>query len=241
MENIKWNSIEDELQFYIENEDRLFEGQEEQEEISYISKYSFTCEKCNSERIILDNNLVCTSCGECLPANGFIISYGESTRQMKSYFYKRMTHFSSWLKTLQGMNYISIPPEDAVKIKETMGEQEPNIKSLKKILTQLKLKKYYKYRYYVLNKLFGVEVLKISQSVDATFKYLFEQIQYPYKKFNKKRKNFLSYNYILAKFAIMTGHTELLPYLTQLKSKVRLEEHDVIWKKICNELHWEIL
>ena len=55
------------------------------------------------------------------------------------------------------------------------------------------------------------------------------------------RKNFLSYSYVLYKFCELLGEDEYLQYFPLLKSKEKLYQQDVIWKKICSDLQWEYI
>lgn len=71
---------------------------------------------------------------------------------------------------------------------------------------------------------------------------MFRDVQEP---FNihcpESRKNFLSYSYVLYKFCELLGEDDFLPCFPLLKSKEKLYQQDVIWKKICNELKWEFI
>ena len=56
-----------------------------------------------------------------------------------------------------------------------------------------------------------------------------------------ERKNFLSYSYVLFKFCELLGEDEYLQYFPLLKSKEKLYQQDLIWKKICTDLLWEFI
>ena len=51
-----------------------------------------------------------------------------------------------------------------------------------------------------------------------------------------KRRSFLNYYYILFKLLELMGQTELLPQVPLLRPRLRLRQHDFIWKK--DELEW---
>ena len=71
---------------------------------------------------------------------------------------------------------------------------------------------------------------------------MFQQIQNPFDKHcPEERKNFLSYSYVLYKFCELLSEDEYLPCFPLLKSKEKLYQQDVIWKKICKELQWEFI
>jgi hypothetical protein len=53
------------------------------------------------------------------------------------------------------------------------------------------------------------------------------------------RKNFLNNNYVFHKLFELLGYDQFLPYFNYLKSREKLQEHDEIWKKICEYNKWE--
>ena len=55
---------------------------------------------------------------------------------------------------------------------------------------------------------------------------------------NSKRTSFLNYYYVLYKLLDLMKEHELLPYVSLLRTKQRVREHDRVWYKICNELGW---
>ena len=230
-------NLQEELEFYVEHQDEIFEGKEieEEEPIDHKNK----CQKCNIERIVIpkDDMLVCTKCGSCFPYGMFDLSFNDTKNIKKTYLYKRMTHFMWFIKSIQGMNYVTMSEEDKEMITSLMElRRYINIKSLKAVLKYLSLSKLYKYGYYILNKLFGIELLRLSPFVESKMK----MIQHPFKKYNKKRRsNFISYKFVLAKFALMLERPEILNYIIMLKSDIKMKEHNKMWRKICKKLKWK--
>ncbi len=53
-----------------------------------------------------------------------------------------------------------------------------------------------------------------------------------------RRRSIMNYNYILSKFLKLMGQTELLPRIPLLRTRLRLRQHDFLWKKVCDELGW---
>ena len=71
---------------------------------------------------------------------------------------------------------------------------------------------------------------------------MFTLIQRPFQEFKQKgRKNFFNYSYILKKFLELLGHEDISSHLKYLKSKEKLEQHDAIWKKICEKFSWNFI
>ena len=71
---------------------------------------------------------------------------------------------------------------------------------------------------------------------------MFKEIQIPFQNHcPSDRKNFLSYSYILHKFVQLLELDEFIPCFVLLKSREKLHQQDMIWKKICGELKWEFI
>ncbi len=49
-------------------------------------------------------------------------------------------------------------------------------------------------------------------------------------------RSFLNYYYLLFKLVKLMGQNELLPKVPPLRTRLRLTQHDFIWKKVCDEL-----
>jgi atypical dual specificity phosphatase len=78
--------------------------------------------------------------------------------------------------------------------------------------------------------------------LEEKLKNMFRDIQAPFARhLPDDRKNFLSYSYVLYKFCELLGEDDFLPCFPLLKSKEKLYQQDVIWKKICEELQWEYI
>ena len=52
------------------------------------------------------------------------------------------------------------------------------------------------------------------------------------------RRSFLNYYYILLKLLELMEQTDLLPQVPLLRTRLRLRQHDLIWKRVCDELGW---
>ena len=80
------------------------------------------------------------------------------------------------------------------------------------------------------------------QELEEYLRIMFKDIQKPFDdNCPTERKNFLSYSYVLYKFCELLGEDEYLQYFPLLKSKEKLYQQDVIWKKICCDLQWEFI
>ena len=70
---------------------------------------------------------------------------------------------------------------------------------------------------------------------------IFNEIQNPFDKHKGKRKNFLSYSYVLYKSCELCEFFEFLPYLPLFKASKNLHSADIIWRKICDDLGYQFI
>ena len=71
---------------------------------------------------------------------------------------------------------------------------------------------------------------------------MFKEIQKPFQLYRpKKRKNFLNYNYIIHKICELLEYDEFLLFFPLLKSRINLEEQDLVWEQICKYKNYEFI
>ena len=210
------------------------------------------CKKCNNEKSIIASEgiVVCTKCGV---QNNIIIdsdkpSYKDPPREISYFAYKRINHFNEWLAQFQAKESTEIPQEVFDKIIiEIKKERIVNMASLspiklREILKKLKLNKYYEHVPHIINRLNGLPAPVMTRDTEENLRMMFKEIQTPFLKHcPKDRKNFLSYSYVLHKFVQLLEMDEFLICFPLLKSREKLHQQDQIWKKICEELHWEFI
>ena len=196
--------------------------------------------------------LVCEECGLVIKT---IISEEltyreeqETSEKIVNYSYKRDNHFNEWLSQFQAQEMTTIPPDvieqlraelKKIRIKSVDEITHARVRSL---LKKLKLNKYYEHVPYITNILSGIRPPKMPQELEERLRIMFKDIQKPFDdNCPKERKNFLSYSYVLYKFCELLSEDSYLRYFPLLKSKEKLYQQDVIWKKICNDLMWEYI
>jgi ribosomal protein S27E len=214
-----------------------------------------TCKTCPDSNIIHihdTSDLVCDGCGVVVAA---LISEEltykeeqETSEKVVNYSYKRENHFNEWLSQFQAQEMTTIPPE---VIEQLRGElKKIKIKNLEDIthakvrglLKKLRLNKYYEHVPYITNILSGIKPPNMPQELEEYLRIMFKDIQKPFdENCPTERKNFLSYSYVLYKFCELLGEDDYLQYFPLLKSKEKLYQQDVIWKKICRDLKWEFI
>ena len=175
-------------------------------------------------------------------------SYKDPPREISYFAYKRINHFNEWLAQFQAKESTEISKDIYDRIKEEIYKEQIIHLSdltppkLREILKKLKLNKYYEHTPHIINRLNGIPAPMMSRDTEEKLRIMFREIQTPFLKHcPKNRKNFLSYSYVLHKFVQLLELDEYLECFPLLKSKDKLHEQDLIWKKICYELHWEYI
>jgi hypothetical protein len=210
------------------------------------------CKHCNEQRIFnsILSSMICPVCGieEKMLVDSETPSYKEPPREITYFAYKKINHFNEWLSQFQAKESTDIPDEIFEQIENELGKErylnKKNLKASKvrDILKKLHLTKYYEHCHYITNRITGKPAPEIDEELQEKIRNMFKQIQGPWMRFcPSDRSNLLSYPYIFYKFFQLLGRDEYLTYFRLLKSREKLQEHDEIWKKICNELKWEFI
>ena len=210
------------------------------------------CKDCRKDKILTNHGsvLLCPSCGkeeEILMIQDKP-SYKEPPKEHNYFAYKRLNHLNEWLSQFQAKESTFIPVEIIEKLKnECKKERIANIKKIRasKIRSYLKklgLTKYYEHIPHIMTKITGVPPPIIPREQEEILRNMFMQIQIPFNRHcPKKRKNFLSYSYVLHKMTQLLGMDELTTCFPLLKSRTKLYQQDKIWKDICGDLRWEFI
>jgi len=228
----------------------------EKKNISRHNEHTFDqCENCVYSNIIHfhdTSDLVCDGCGTIIAA--LIcqeLTYKEeqeTSEKVINYSYKRENHFNEWLSQFQAQEMTNIPDEVIDQLRSELKKMK--VKKLEEIthakirglLKKLKLNKFYEHVPYITNILNGIKPPNIPQELEEYLRIMFKDIQKPFdNNCPTERKNFLSYSYVLYKFCELLGEDQYLQYFPLLKSKDKLYQQDVIWKKICHDLKWEFI
>ena len=213
------------------------------------------CEHCGSkERTPMwnDGYIVCNGCHsiENLLVDHEKPSYKDPFPEITYWAYKRVNHFSEWVSQVQARETTDIPEEVYDKILFEIKKQKiTNLADvttfkLKEILKKMggKYNKYYEHIPHILHRLNGLPVPHFGPELEERLRQMFFQIQVPFLKHApKNRKNFLSYSYVLNKFMTLLNQDQYLSSFPLLKSREKLHQQDMIWKKICEELGWEFV
>ena len=210
------------------------------------------CHICHNEMLLEQNTgkIICVTCGiqEQVLIDSDKPSYKDPPKEMTSFCYKRINHLNEFLAQFQAKETTEIPEEVYNEILveinkeriDNMADLTPE--KLRALLRKIKRNDYYEHIPYIINQLNGLPPPIISPEVEEIIRSMFKEIQIPFEKFcPKKRKNFLSYNYVMYKFFELLELDEYLNCFQLLKSRNKLHQQDVIWKNICNYTKWQFI
>ncbi len=219
---------------------------------SNIIQKANICKTCNTEYILIQNEgiSVCQTCGsiEKLLIDSEKPNYKDPINENSYFCYKRINHFNEWLSQFQAKESTEIPEHIYCKIVDEIRKMRIyNLNQLtsdkmRQILKKLKFNKYYEHIPHLINKLSGLPPPIMSREVENKLRIMFKEIQEPFiETCPKDRKNFLSYSYVLHKMCQLLGLDEFLTCFPLLKSREKLHNQDIMWRKITEKLNWEFI
>lgn len=211
------------------------------------------CGHCGHEELVLVSSDGVSTCPECGTVEKTMVqgerpNYRDPPRETVYFCYKRGNHFQEWISQTQGREHTSIPDSvyDAIltelKKQKITNMATLKVRKLREVMKKLQLNRFFEHIPHILNHINGSSSVHIPPELEAQMRRMFQQIQAPFiRHAPPSRKNFLSYSYVLHKFAQLLGHEELLPHFPLLKSRLKLMQQDQIWRGICADLNWEFV
>ena len=257
--NTKYNKYkEKDDNFVVQNKDTIYEKYMKMIDKNYININNAdvdifdSCPKCAVEMLLNNNTgqLICPKCGimENIIVDSDKPSFKEPPKEMTSFCYKRINHLNEFLAQFQAKETTDIP-EDVYNdiLMEIKKERITNMvqitpDKMRILLKKIKKNDYYEHIPYIINQLNGLPAPVIAPEIEEIIRGMFKAIQIPFEKYCPfKRKNFLSYNYVMYKFFELLELDEYLTCFQLLKSRTKLHQQDEIWKNICKDLNWEFI
>lgn len=212
------------------------------------------CPRCDSHpHLLLCSTRSIMSCPEC----GYSVTYLDATSSSTSfdemvefsqYSYKRVNHYVMWLQLVQGKETHRVS-DDIIQAVMTDLYERTGIRNVDDItqkrvrdsLRHLRLRRAYDHVAQVTARLTGKRPCRITPQVEEQLKNMFLQMQPSFQRHApKSRTNFLSYSYVLYRCFQILGLHEMLPGITLLKGRDKLEANDAIFKKMCADLGWPV-
>ncbi len=106
---------------------------------------------------------------------------------------------------------------------------------MKKAIRKLKLTKHMENFYYILFTVTGKQPPDIKREIEKKIVRMFKMIDRVCGTIETdKRRSLLNYYYMLFKLLELMDQTELLPQVPLLRIRLRLRQHDFLWKKVCD-------
>lgn len=212
----------------------------------YKASYCKTCDKEMKEND--EKFLVCEYCGITDNAGHLVdaMSYKDiqESNPVINFNYKRINYFTEWLNNLQAKENITIEDDTIEIIKIELSKRRIrdnralNHATMKKILKELHLNKYYEHIPLITYMICGSKPINIPTAVVEKMRGMFMLIQYPFELLKGEgRSNFFSYPYIFYKFCELLDLDEYLKEFSLLKTREKLINQDILWKKIVSYLH----
>lgn len=210
------------------------------------------CPSCTGERQLLlcsaQSTLTCEECGYTmtyLDATSASTSFDEII-DFSPYSYKRINHYSMWISLLQGKEAHRVPGPVLEAVMEDLyvrvrlrSVHEVTQKRVRESLRRLRLRKAYDHVAQITSRLSGIKPPRVSAEVEEQLRVMFLRMQPAFQRHAPStRTNFLSYSYVLYRSFQILGYTHMLPGISLLKGRDKLEANDLIFRKICDDLGW---
>lgn len=220
------------------------------------------CENCGCDDIrvnMVESITTCMNCGFCgyyQNVSPSAYSYDENREKKKpSAGYKRKNHFNQWLRLIQSEESTQVHEsviDDVVKEFKKYNLFSPSDVTLDRVkyfLRKCGHNDCYEHAAQIKSRISGIPPPYFTPHQEETLRQMFELCQEPFEKCpdsikrdritGRIRRNFPSYSYILYKFCELLGYNDFIQYFGLLKSIKKLEQHDDIWRFICNYRNWD--
>ena len=238
-------------QQFMNREDKTFLG------VSYhYEDNTDMCSECGNvmSRNTSEGIAICENCGASVDTllSTESSGYNENMTYVdkSNYAYKKINHLSEILNRAQARYASNLSKEHYLTIKDEIRRMRVDVEDLnqglmRNILRDLKMNKFYDSIPHIINKLQGREPKMLSQKDEQAIKDMFVQMQ-PHantaiSKHPTKRKNFLSYPYVIHKICELLELDDFLHLFPYLKNSEKLRYHDEIWAVICDNLNWQFI
>lgn len=213
------------------------------------NQLTYKCGNCGKDKLFIQSSdmYICDRCQEV----DYIVSdthkpLTKDTPIKPSCSYRPINHFNEWLSRSQAKENTVIPDEIINQIKAELIKQRIvdiellTPKKMVSVLHTLGLNKYYEHAMYILYKINGVKPPTFTRDQEEKLRSMFKQIQEPFKRHcpMSKRRNLLSYPFMLHNLCKLNGMDEHCKSFPLLKNRTKLAFHDNIWKLICIDNGW---
>jgi hypothetical protein len=213
------------------------------------------CPQCGKELVINPNegSAECLDCGfaQHVGVDTDKRSYKEASNSDATFcVYKRINHFREILAMARGYSSTPVPQNvidviyDEIRKNRITNLRTINHAKVREWLKKHKLSSYYESIGYILSQLHpDCAPPAISKEDEERLCNAFIQIQGPFAESvaakSVKRRNCISYAFLLAKLSKMLGLDGLITQLPMLKSSDKRRQAELIYADICTKLNWQ--
>ena len=217
-------------------------------------KESYTCPDCYEEYIIdpQHGTLVCPTCGRMVfdvNTTRNVMAFGQDV-EFQQNSYMRHTYFEEWLKKIQGLSNLKCPEENFNKIMKELVLRGFGHKKYQRFITRGVIRevvkdlgmKYSEHIPSLWSLITNKPCQKMTPQQKEYLRLFFHQIEMKWKKHkSSSRKNFLSYGSTLLIPCLMLQLVNFLSDLPILNGVKNRSKHDILTKKIYEDLGFEFL
>lgn len=213
------------------------------------------CNECKEKRNIIIEKILCQSdgcyvCKKCGETEHIIMesetpSHKELSNEKQKYPYKKINHLREKLNQFQSKESADVPEDICNIVRNDLRKKRIRFENcippeVKSILKKHRLTNYYEHLQQIYCKISGTVPITLSRDTEETVINMFQAMQESFRRHCPvDRSNFLSYSYVLNKIFRILDMKEHAKYFGLLKSKEKLREQDIIWKKICKDMDWK--
>lgn len=211
-----------------------------------------TCKSCRGTLELLPNgmHLICAVCSRPHPYVDMSASnqgYSNGELHLPRMLQNRLTHFSEWMANLQWKEQTRVAPAVVHKVMVHLARvkrvRDPNAITLSLVyeaLSELDLPKCYPHLTQITCVISGKEPVRMLPREERRMRDMFTMLQLPYylKYKPDERRNFFSYPYCFAEFALILQMPYILPLIRMLKGTDKAREQDRIFEMCANDLGW---
>lgn len=219
------------------------------------------CTHCSGTNLVRDEthgDVVCTDCATChvdrvtdeafksLSFQEFSHLRASSESHRKKNVYKKKNYFGEVLSHITGEDD-AVPP---VELLQAVQDQHACVQrtgpvsavEVRAALKRMKARKEYKHAWSIartINGQRGLPTEGLSHTEQDLLRYMFSKVHRLFYEVRGLRKNCLNYCYVIHQMLYLMNRSDLASHVPMLKTRFRLEQHDNIWKSICERTGWE--
>lgn len=216
----------------------------------HITEIYGKCPFCDIQFITKNDYTYCPNCFfETNNINAFDNSSNGVEKYRPIYMYKRVNHYINKLDKLLACEKISIPQSVINLVQRELAHERTDLITPERIHTILSRNRMTKYTenayqiykiitnktYITMPPLIRSALIRTFIEVDQALNTILNNADDP------PASRFLNYNYLHYKICEHLGYKKYQNVFMLCKSQDKIIAHDIIWKKICQELGWKFI